>query len=148
MKALTLHRFCSSPSNLAKTYRAIAVLRPFFGQLQRQRLWTGVLCIQELDNNIPVIRVRTALYIYLSSVEIYTVGMQYFAAYIAIVFQCVNRNSLVDHKRIRALQNYINLKCNTCTCIHTKLITLAKCVLNMLLLYMVLVSLTNVTVAI
>ena len=32
--------------------------------------------------------------------------------YIAIVFQCVNRNSLVDHERIRALQNYINSKCN------------------------------------
>ena len=60
--------------------------------------------------------------------------------HIAIVFQCVNINSLVDHKRIRALQNYINLKCNTCTSMHTKLITLAKCVLNMLLLYMVLVS--------
>ena len=54
---------------------------------------------------------------------------------IAIMFQCVNRNSLVDSYRIT--------KCNAC--IHTKLITLVKCVSNdMLLLYMLLASLTNV----
>ena len=87
------------------------------------------MCIQELDNNIiPVIQVRTALYIYSYPVWNSLLGIGYTAVpvgghgynilqHMAIVFQCVNRNSLVDHKRIRELQNYINLKCNTCTCI-------------------------------
>ena len=47
---------------------------------------------------------------------------------------CVSIYSLV------ALQNCINSKCNT---IHTKLITLVRCVSNMLLLYMLLANVAS-----